>query len=135
MPSAAPSGPRAVRETVAGVDAGRTVAGGRWWAVLADYYELTKPRIITLLITTLAAMIMAARGLPPLGLTVLTLIGGALAAGSGGAFNCVIDRDIDRADAPHDGARPLADRPHQHAAGALRLRRSESRRSSCCTRS
>jgi protoheme IX farnesyltransferase len=41
-------------------------------------------------------MVMAARGLPPLGLTVLTLIGGALAAGSAGAFNCVIDRDIDR---------------------------------------
>ncbi len=77
--------------------ASRTVAGGRWLAVLADYYELTKPRIIVLLlITTVAAMVMAARGLPPLGLTVLTLIGGALAAGSAGAFNCVIDRDIDR---------------------------------------
>ena len=49
-----------------------------------------------LLITTYAARVMAARGLPPLGLTLLTLIGGALAAGSAGAFNCVIDRDIDR---------------------------------------
>ena len=64
---------------------------------LVDYYELTKPRIAyLLLITTFAAMVMAAHGLPPLGLTLITLVGGALAAGSAGAFNCVIDRDIDR---------------------------------------
>ncbi|MBD5634479.1 MAG: UbiA family prenyltransferase, partial [Candidatus Eremiobacteraeota bacterium] len=49
-----------------------------------------------LLVTTFAAMVMAAHGLPPLGLTALTLVGGALAAGSAGAFNCVFDRDIDR---------------------------------------
>jgi protoheme IX farnesyltransferase len=66
-------------------------------SVLKDYYELTKPRIIVLLlITTLAAMVMAARGAPPLGLTLYTLVGGALAAASAGAFNCVFDRDIDR---------------------------------------
>jgi protoheme IX farnesyltransferase len=68
-----------------------------WRGAAIDYYELTKPRIgYLLLLTTFAAMVMAARGLPPLGLTLLTLIGGALAAGSAGAFNCVIDRDIDR---------------------------------------
>ena len=66
-------------------------------AVLADFYELTKPRIIVLLlITTLAAMMMASHGLPPLRLVLLTLLGGALAAGSAGALNCVFDRDIDR---------------------------------------
>ncbi|HXP93170.1 MAG TPA: heme o synthase [Candidatus Binatia bacterium] len=71
------------------------VAG--WRGLLDDYYELTKPRIIfLLLITTIAAMLMAARGLPPLQLVFWTLLGGALAAGSGGAFNCIIDRDIDR---------------------------------------
>ncbi len=69
---------------------------GGWRGTLSDYYELTKPRIAyLLLITTFAAMVMAAHGLPPLGLTLLTLFGGALAAGSAGAFNCVIDRDID----------------------------------------
>ncbi|MBD5635312.1 MAG: UbiA family prenyltransferase, partial [Candidatus Eremiobacteraeota bacterium] len=41
-------------------------------------------------------MIMATHGIPPLGIVVATLFGGALAAGSAGAFNCVIDRDIDR---------------------------------------
>ena len=53
-----------------------------WRGVLADYFDLTKPRIITLLlVTTLAAMIMAARGLPPVGLTLLTLLAGSFAAG------------------------------------------------------
>jgi len=73
------------------------VVQGGLRGVLLDYYELTKPRIIyLLLITTYAAMVMAARGLPPLGLTIATLVGLALAAGSAGAFNCVLDRDIDR---------------------------------------
>jgi len=62
-----------------------------------DYYELSKPRIIVLLlITTIAAMIMAARGVPPLALVFWTLLGGALAAASAGAFNCAYDADIDR---------------------------------------
>ena len=75
---------------------------------ITDYYEITKPRIVyLLLITTFAAMVMAARGLPPLALTLFTLIGGALASGSAGAFNCVIDRDVDRLMA-RTMARPLA---------------------------
>jgi protoheme IX farnesyltransferase len=82
--------------------------GGGWRGVLTDYYDLTKPRIIALLlVTTLAAMVMAERGLPPLGLVLTTLIGGALFAGSAGAFNCIIDRDIDRLMA-RTAARPLA---------------------------
>jgi protoheme IX farnesyltransferase len=52
-------------------------------------------------------MVMAAHGLPPLGLVLATLLGGALAAGSAGAFNCVIDRDIDRLMA-RTAHRPLA---------------------------
>jgi protoheme IX farnesyltransferase len=67
-----------------------------WRATVADYLELTKPRIIVLLlVTTLAAMVMAAHGIPPLGLTLFTAVGGALAAASAGAFNCVYDADID----------------------------------------
>jgi protoheme IX farnesyltransferase len=64
--------------------------------ILADYYELSKPRIIyLLLITTAAAMAMAAHGLPPIGIALWTLLGGALSAASAGAFNCVYDADID----------------------------------------
>jgi protoheme IX farnesyltransferase len=62
-----------------------------------DYYELSKPRIIALLlITTAAAMVMAARGVPPFGLLFWTLLAGGLAAASAGAFNCIWDADIDR---------------------------------------
>ena len=76
--------------------AARAFARTGWRATFDDYFELTKPRIIVLLlITTLAAMIMAERGLPPLGLTLWTLVGGAFAAASAGAFNCVYDTDID----------------------------------------
>jgi protoheme IX farnesyltransferase len=65
--------------------------------VLNDYYELSKPRIIyLLLITTGAAMVMAARGLPPIATVIWTLLGGALSAASAGAFNCVYDADIDK---------------------------------------
>jgi protoheme IX farnesyltransferase len=84
--------------TLSRVDGLATMPQGRGpRAVLRDYYELTKPRIIyLLLITTYAAMLMAARGIPSLTLTLWTLIGGALSAASAGAFNCVWDRDIDR---------------------------------------
>ncbi|HEY9084988.1 MAG TPA: heme o synthase [Candidatus Tyrphobacter sp.] len=66
------------------------------FAIARDYYELSKPRIIVLLlVTTAAAMVMAARGLPPLGIAAWTLLGGALAAASAGSLNCVYDADID----------------------------------------
>jgi protoheme IX farnesyltransferase len=79
-----------------------------WRGTVNDYYELTKPRIISLLlITTFASMMMAQRGLPPFWLTLCTLAGGALASASAGAFNCVWDRDIDRL-MRRTKARPLA---------------------------
>ncbi|MDQ3937324.1 MAG: heme o synthase [Chloroflexota bacterium] len=60
------------------------------------YVALTKPRIIELLlVTTVPAMVLAARGIPPLDLVVWTLLGGSLAAGSANAINCYLDRDID----------------------------------------
>jgi protoheme IX farnesyltransferase len=72
------------------------LARAGWRQTFDDYLELVKPRIIVLLlITTLAAMVMAARGIPPLALTFWTLVGGALAAASAGTFNCVYDSDID----------------------------------------
>src|SRR6266849_3158768 len=63
---------------------------------LVAYVNLTKPRIIVLLlITTLGGMIIAARGLPSFGLILATMVGGTLAAGGANAINCYIDRDID----------------------------------------
>jgi protoheme IX farnesyltransferase len=61
------------------------------------YVALTKPRVMELLlVTTVPVMILAQGGIPNLWLVVATLIGGALSAGGAGAFNCYIDRDIDR---------------------------------------
>jgi heme o synthase len=63
-----------------------------------DYIALTKPRVVLLLeVTTVFAMVMAARGWPGLRLTVATVTGGWLAAGGAHAINCWFDRDIDAA--------------------------------------
>ncbi len=67
-----------------------------WRDVVAAYVGLTKPRVIELLLlTTVPVMFFAARGVPPLGLVVATVVGGSLSAGSASALNCVYDRDID----------------------------------------
>jgi protoheme IX farnesyltransferase len=77
-------------------------------AVLRTYVALTKPRIVELLlVTTLPAMVLAAGGLPDLGLVLATMVGGSLAAGSANALNCYLDRDID-AVMRRTIARPLA---------------------------
>ena len=61
------------------------------------YLALTKPRVIELLlITTAPVMVLAANGIPNLWLVLATLVGGSLSAASANAFNCYIDRDIDR---------------------------------------
>lgn len=64
---------------------------------VANYVDLMKPHVTVLLLgTTVAAMAIAAGGLPPLGLVLATLVGGAMAAGSANCINCYIDRDIDQ---------------------------------------
>src|SRR3954449_9282387 len=66
-------------------------------ARLAAYVALTKPRIIELLlVTTVPAMMLAARGWPSWRLLLFTLVGGTLAAGAANVFNCYYDRDIDK---------------------------------------
>jgi protoheme IX farnesyltransferase len=61
------------------------------------YFELTKPRVIELLlVSTVPTMILAQRGIPDLWLIVATVLGGAFSAGSANAFNCYIDADIDK---------------------------------------
>ena len=60
------------------------------------YVSLCKPRIVELLlITAVPTLFLAYRGLPSLLVTVVVVLGGALAAGSANALNCYIDRDID----------------------------------------
>ena len=72
------AGPRSLRET------------------MVTYLRLTKPRIILLLLViTVPAMVLAARGLPSPWLMLATLAGGTVAAGSANAINCYLDRDVD----------------------------------------
>lgn len=60
------------------------------------YVALTKPRIVELLlITTVPAMLLAARGMPSPLLIGAALIGGTLSAASANVFNCIVDADID----------------------------------------
>jgi len=60
------------------------------------YLGLTKTRIIEqLLVVTVPAMILAQRVIPSVWLILATLVGGAMAAASAHALNCVVDADID----------------------------------------
>jgi protoheme IX farnesyltransferase len=86
------------------------------------YLSLTKTRIIEqLLVVTVPAMFLAERrvgngSLPSVWLLAATLVGGAIAAASAHALNCVVDADID-AKMKRTQARPLArnEVPRSHA--------------------
>jgi len=56
-----------------------------------------KLRVVELLlVSTLPAMVLAAKGLPSFGLALATIFAGTLAAGSANAFNMVIESDLDK---------------------------------------
>ena len=66
-------------------------------AKVRGYVDLMKLRVVELLlVSTLPAMVLAEGGLPSLSLTIATLIGGTLAAGSANAFNMVIESESDK---------------------------------------
>jgi len=80
-----------------------------------DYFELTKPRVVSLIVlTSIVGTLLAAPGLPPLGALLFGNLGIALAAGSAATINHVLDRHID-ARMARTRARPLP-------TGALGLR-------------
>ncbi|NMO89693.1 heme o synthase [Actinomycetospora sp. TBRC 11914] len=89
----------------------RTRLGGLWARAVATvraYLALTKARIIEqLLVVTVPAMMLAQRAVPSLWLVLAVLLGGAAAAASAHALNCVIDADID-AKMARTRKRPLA---------------------------
>ena len=73
-----------------------------------DFFTLTKPLVVALLLaTTLTAFLAGWGGWPPLALTLWTLLGGALAAGGSSALNQFIDRDLDK-NMQRTQKRPLA---------------------------
>lgn len=65
--------------------------------MIAGYISLMKLRVVELLlVTTIPALFLASNGMPKFSVTLATLIGGTLAAGSANAFNMVIESDSDR---------------------------------------
>jgi heme o synthase len=73
--------------------------------VVADYFELTKPKVQSLLLfTTVATMEIA--GSPPVSKILLACLGGYLSAGGAGAVNHWYDRDID-AQMTRTASRPI----------------------------
>jgi protoheme IX farnesyltransferase len=80
-----------------------------------EYYELTKPKVVSLIVlTSVVGTLLAAPGLPPLGALLFGNLGIALAAASAAAINHALDRHID-ARMSRTRARPLP-------TGALGLR-------------
>jgi protoheme IX farnesyltransferase len=68
------------------------LAGNQW----RDYLELTKPKVVALIVlTAVVGTLLASPGLPPLQALIFGNLGIALAAGSAAAINHVLDRQID----------------------------------------
>jgi protoheme IX farnesyltransferase len=77
--------------TITGASAAPLAAARR---LAADYLELTKPKVQSLLLFT-TVMTMEVAGNPPVSKIALTCLGGYLSAGGAGAVNHFLDRDID----------------------------------------
>jgi protoheme IX farnesyltransferase len=76
------------------IPAARTSAAAGVRQVAADYFELTKPKVQTLLLfTTITSMEIA--GSPRVSKIALCCLGGYMSAGGAGAVNHYYDRDID----------------------------------------
>jgi len=77
------------------------------WATARDYFELTKPRVVSLIMfTTVVGMFLAVPGFPPAHSLVWGTLGIALAASSAAAINHVLDARID-AEMARTRQRPL----------------------------
>ncbi|HKN37530.1 MAG TPA: heme o synthase [Acidimicrobiia bacterium] len=77
-------------------------------ALVADLVALTKPRIVELLVVTgVAATVVAAGGWPGAGPLAAVIIGGGMAGAGAGSINCALEGDLDRK-MPRTSQRPVA---------------------------
>ena len=75
--------------------------------VLKNYLELTKPKVVLMmLITAIVGMLLASKSLPSLYLVIISMIGIGLCASSAATINQIIDRNID-ANMARTSNRPL----------------------------
>ena len=87
------------------ITSGAVTVPARGRQLVADYVELTKPKVQTLLLfTTVTTMEIA--GSPSVSKIALTCLGGYLSAGGAGAVNHYYDRDID-AQMKRTASRPI----------------------------
>jgi len=64
-------------------------------AVWVQFWRLTKPRVVSLIVfTAVIGMLLASPGVPPMGLLVAATAGIALVAGAAAAFNCLLEHKI-----------------------------------------
>jgi protoheme IX farnesyltransferase len=94
-----------------------TSGASRTRQLVADYVDLTKPKVQSLLLLT-TVMTMEIAGDPSVALVALTCAGGYLSAGGAGAINHYWDRDID-ARMPRTATRPI---PSGRVSGAAAVR-------------
>lgn len=64
--------------------------------VLGQYWRLTKPRVVSLIVfTAVIGMLLAVPGLPPADRLAYATLGVALVAGAAAAFNCLVEQKVD----------------------------------------
>ena len=74
---------------------------------LRQFFALTKPRVVSLIVfTAVIGMFLATPGLPPLSAVIFGTLGIALVAGAAAAINCLVEQKIDAVMA-RTRARPL----------------------------
>lgn len=67
-----------------------------WWSKVLQFYELTKPRVVMLIMfTAVVGMFLATSTMVPLDSLLLGTLGIGLAAAAGAAINHIVDREID----------------------------------------
>ena len=67
-------------------------------AVWVQFWHLTKPRVVSLIVfTAVIGMLLAAPTLPPASVLLPATLGIALVAGAAAAFNCLVEQKIDAA--------------------------------------
>ena len=73
-----------------------TLAGEPFSARVHQFYQLTKPRVVSLIVfTAVIGMFLAMPGAVPLNLLIAGTLGIALVAGAAAAVNCLVEQKID----------------------------------------
>ncbi|MDP1680184.1 MAG: UbiA family prenyltransferase, partial [Burkholderiales bacterium] len=84
-----------------------TLAHNQWLVRCQQFLQLTKPRVVSLIVfTAVIGMFLATPGMVPIRILLAATIGIALVAGAAAAVNCLIEQKLDALMA-RTRARPL----------------------------